>query len=598
LDPVARLRIRDDLRGLLRGELLFDDLSRALYSTDASPFLVEPLGVAVPRDAEDVQTLVRYAGDHSVSLIPRGAGTGVAGEALGAGLIVDLSKHFRSILEVGSDRVRVQPGVILRDLGQRLAQEGRRFAPDPSQTDCTLGGMLATNASGARAILHGTTRDHVQQLEVVLDTGERVEVGREGRRPTEKTASRLVDLVGGVATLLEQHAGLIQAHPSRTRFDRCGYAIHDTLGPDHLDLARLLVGSEGTLALFTAATLKTIPLAGGRASVLLAFPTLDGALRAALQAGSTGPAACELLDRRLLRLAREADPDVAALVAPSAEAVLLVEFEADTPDSAARAAALLAGRCGRGERLPGVQLAAGEDEVSRFWRVRDAALPGLDTLRGGTRPLPFVEDVAVPPPVLGDYLRRVQEILQQHELTASFLIHAATGQVHMRPFMDTQLPGEPGRMWLLADEVYGLVLEFGGTITAQHGTGLARSPWVPRQAGPLYPVYRDLKALFDPRGLFNPGKIVGAPSGHVWPMRPPRDVYPAVAPPVEENPAEAEPKVEVSRVRTALNWAPGTITSEVLSCTGCGECRTTAPGRRMCPVFRATHDEAATPRAK
>src|SRR5262249_49751868 len=168
VDPPQRERIRDDLKGVVKGELLFDDLSRTLYSTDASIFAVQPAGVIVPRDEEDVQALVRYAGEHKVPLVARGAGTGVAGESLGNGLIVDLSQHFRAIVNVGADFVTVQPGVTYRALSERLAQAGRRFAPDPAHAECTVGGMLANNASGARAFRHGFTRDHVTSLRVVL----------------------------------------------------------------------------------------------------------------------------------------------------------------------------------------------------------------------------------------------------------------------------------------------------------------------------------------------------------------------------------------------------------------------------------------------
>ncbi len=197
VDPPQDERIRDDLKGIVKGELLFDDLSRILYSTDASIFEVRPAGVVVPRDEEDVQALVRYAGEHQLPLIARGAGTGVAGESLGAGLIVDLSKHFRAILDVGADTVRVQPGVVYRDLARELARVGRRFAPDPASLECTVGGMLATNASGGRAFRHGFTRDHVVRLRAVLDNGDAADVGRQlplaHRRsrswPTRRTSS-------------------------------------------------------------------------------------------------------------------------------------------------------------------------------------------------------------------------------------------------------------------------------------------------------------------------------------------------------------------------------------------------------------------------
>ncbi|HZY86660.1 MAG TPA: FAD-linked oxidase C-terminal domain-containing protein, partial [Gemmataceae bacterium] len=584
MDPPQRERIRDDLKGLVKGELLFDDLSRTLYSTDASIFEVKPAGVVVPRDEDDVRALVRYAGEHQVPLVPRGAGTGVAGESLGSGLVVDLSRHFRSVVEVGADTVRVQPGVTARDLSERLAREGRRFAPDPSSGECTVGGMLATNASGPRAYRHGYTRDHVAGLRVVLDSADAEDVARRSRWPApEAPHGRLDDVVSSVVTLLQQNATLIQATRPRTRFDRCGYLLHDVLDGEHLDLARLLVGSEGTLALFTEATLRTVPLPGGRAVALLGFARLDAALRAAQLALPAGPAACELIERRLLGLARGHDTAVAELVPAAAEAVLLVEYEADTPADARAAARDLADRAQHQERLALLaQVAATEDEIAHLWRVREAALPSLYGLRGAAQPLAFVEDVGVPAELLPLYLHRIQEVLQRFETTASYLVHAATGQVHMRPFLDLGRPEDTAKLWALAEAVYTVALDLGGTISSQHGTGLARTPWVGQQVGRLYPVLRELKAIFDPRHLFNPGKIVGpATATPMWPLR--RRLNGEVA-----NPAPP----------TALQWRPGEMAAETASCNGCGNCRTEAPQRRMCPLFRATHAEAATPRAK
>jgi FAD/FMN-containing dehydrogenase/Fe-S oxidoreductase len=594
VDPQQRERIRDDLKGILKGELLFDDLTCALYSTDASIFEVRPAGVVVPRDEEDVQALVRYASDHQLPLVPRGAGTGLAGESLGDGLIVDLSKHFRAILDIGADTVRVQPGVVYRDLTRQLARIGRRFAPDPANIECTLGGMLATNASGARAFRHGFTRDHIHRLRIVLDNGDAVEVGRQSRWPAAQItdrqdvgpSDRRDDIVSSVVTLLERHAETIAACQPRTRFNRCGYLLHDVLDVESLDLARLLVGSEGTLALFTEATLRTISLPGGRAVVLLGFARLDSALRAAQLAAATGPVACDLIDHRLLRLARGSQSTVADLVPAAVESVLLVEYESDTPIKAKRQADELANRVHRGERLALLAHVAGDaPSCERLWQVRAAALPSLYGMRGTTQPLAFVEDVGVPPELLPGYLFRVQEMLQRHETTASYLIHAATGQVHMRPFIDWRGPEDGARLRALADEVYELALDLGGTISAQHGTGLARTPWVSRQVGPLFPVFRELKSIFDPRHLLNPGKIIGPLSGApLWPIR--RRVTSA-----PRQQGEEEPLV-------ALQASENGAMSECNRCNGCGECRTESPGQRMCPIFRATHDEAATPRAK
>jgi FAD/FMN-containing dehydrogenase/Fe-S oxidoreductase len=590
VDKPQRERIRDDLKGLVKGDLLFDDLSRTLYSTDASIFQVEPLGVVAPRDEDDVRALVRYAGENRLPLIARGAGSGVAGESLGTGLVVDLSRHFRAILEIGADRVRVQPGVVYRDLNVRLAREGRRFAPDPaSGAQCTVGGMLATNASGSRALRHGYTRDHVLSLRAVLDNGDAVTAARHPRLPPPASQpGRLEDIVSSVATLLEQHAATVRDCRPRTPFNRCGYLLHDVLSDGQLDLARLLVGSEGTLSVFTEATLRTVPLPGGRAVVLLAFARLDAALRAALLALPTAPAACELIDRRLLILVRGGDPEAAALVPAAAEAVLLVEYEADTPDAARDAAAALADRLHRAERLAGYALVgSSDDEVERFWRLREAALPSLYGLRGGSQPVAYVEDVGVPPESLPDYLPRVQEVLQRHETTASFLIHALTGQVHTRPFLDLTRPDDVGRLHAIAEEVYALALGLGGTVSAQHGTGIARTPWVARQYGAAYPVFRELKAIFDPRNILNPGKIVGPdPALPSWPLR-----RPSRPEPVSDGDGK-EPAAPV------LRWALADMRAESANCNGCGSCRTGEPSRRMCPIFRATHDEAATPRAK
>ena len=262
-----RARLREDLRRQFRGELLFDAPSRALFATDASIFAIEPAAIAIPKDEADLALLVRYAHDRSIPLIPRGGGTGVAGESLGHGVIVDLSVHFRAILETGEDWVRVQPGVVLDRLNAHLAASGRRFAPDPaSSRSCTIGGMIATDASGGRAAIHGFTRDHLQGLRVVWDDGTIDDL-------SDSTTSlslqpRTAEIHSGVQELLRSNAELIQNCRPKTPFNRCGYRFEDSSEPN---LVRLLAGSEGTLAFTTEATLRTIPLAGGRAAVAFGF---------------------------------------------------------------------------------------------------------------------------------------------------------------------------------------------------------------------------------------------------------------------------------------------------------------------------------------
>ena len=626
MDATWRDRVRDDLRGVFRGDLCIDDLTRTLYATDASMFYVAPLAVARPCDEADLQTLVRYAQEHHLPLIPRGAGTGLAGESLGRGIIVDLGVHFRQIVRIGSDSVTVQPGVVLQELNRALATVGRRFAPDPaSQEVCTIGGMLATNASGNRSAIYGYTRDYVSLLRVVWDNGEAATVGREPLPLPLPTATagihttRTAEIVRSVVALLTRHREQWSSARLRTPFDRCAYPLHDVLGPDGLDLDRLLIGSEGTLAFFTEATLRTIPLAGGRGMALFAFARLETALKAAQLARPARPTVCDLLDRRLIALARGQSPEHARLIPASAEAILLVEFEADTPTEAREKVLALVDLLQRRRKLA-LLACTGFDPVSieRLWSVRNAAMPGLYAMKHGARPLAFVEDVGVPVEELPQFVTRVQSILQSFETTASFLIHATTGQVHTRPFLDYENPDDARKLWAIAEQVHGLAIELGGTISSQHGTGLARTPWVERQYGRLYPTLRELKTIFDPQGILNPGKIIGPdPSQPAWPLRPPlqRNLPMAAAnaaevprngssppplplPTTPPFPAPQRDTPQPTKQRLELFRHPGDMLDQVSACNSCGDCRTESTQQRMCPIFRIHPVEEASPRAK
>lgn len=604
MDAIRR-RLRDDFKGHFRGKLLLDDITRGLYATDASLFEIEPLAITMPRDEEDLCFLLRYAMDHQIPIIPRGAGTGLAGESLGSGLIVDLSVNFRSILEVGCDTVRVQPGVVCRNLNEVLAKDGRRFAPVPESTaSCTLGGMLATNASGNNALIHGYTSDHVASLRVVWDNAEAETLHRPtpgGNGAPAGYGKRTEEIRQAVMNLVRVNEVLIGAMQPKTVYNRCGYRLHDILGADGLDLPRLLVGSEGTLALFSEAVLKTIPLPGGRAAVLFGFDALDSALRAAAYARPMRPSACDLLDRRLITLIRGQSPEMAQLIPASAEAVLLVEFERDSADEARQAVLQLIDQLQIQARLALLALPAFDDEaIERLWQVRGTALPALFTLGRGPRPLAFIEDIGVAPDDLSDFLNRLQTILQRYETTASFLIHAATGQIHARPFLDLDKPEDAVKLWAIAEQVHGLVIDMGGTISTQHGMGIARTPWIEKQYGRLFPVFRELKRIFDPRGILNPGKIVGPdPSRPAWPLRSaPADNSKAVAEGASNVGENHNTEETPAGSATVLLWQEGEVNAQISSCNGCGSCRTEDSSRRMCPTFRVQHEEAAAPRAK
>jgi FAD/FMN-containing dehydrogenase/Fe-S oxidoreductase len=604
LDPK---QITDDLRGLYRGRLHFDRLTRGLYSTDASVFQIDPLAVAVPEDVESVAALVRYCHGHNLPVIPRGAGTGLAGESLGPAVVLDLSVHFRRIVRVAADTVTVEPGVVLQELNDELGKVGRRFPPDPaSAATCTVGGMVATNASGGNAFHHGYTRDYVVGLGVIWDTGERSDTsattgdvrppsGRDAGGETAVGASGRADAIArAVRALLDANAERVAVGRTRTPFDRCGYQLHGVLSAGGVDLAKLLAGSEGTLGIVAEATLRTVPLAGGTALSLLGFPSLDAAVRAGLAMRQHGPVACDLLDRRLISVTR-------GVGFPAVGAALIVTFEADT-ERAATERAWGAVEALRREHVLRVlaEPTCDPDGVAHIRRVRAAAVTGLYAV-SGPRPLPFIEDVGVPADALPEFLTGVQDVLKRFEISGTFLVHALTGQVHTRPLLDPDEPADRAKLWPVAEAVHGLALALGGTVSTQHGTGLARTPWVERQYGPLVPVFRELKRIFDPKGILNPGKIVGPdPSREAWPLRRTlRGEADATAADAaargEAGSADAPTSPPESAVEPLLMWAaaPG---EELARCTGCGACRARTPPERMCPAFRATGDEAAAPR--
>lgn len=639
-------QIADDLRNTFRGRLTFDGLTRGLYSTDASPFQVTPLGVAFPLDTDDLSVLVRYCFEHQIPLVPRGAGTGVAGEALGPGLVVDLSVHFRRILATSADTVTVEPGVVLAELNAELARHGRRFPPDPtSGASCTVGGMIATNASGGNAFRYGYTRDYVTGLEVVWDNGEvsfvlgplstvhcppspvssvgpsgtSASVGGGSRtmgegRWTVDQGQRTRDVLTAAAALLKANRELIHLTRPHTAFNRCGYLLHDVLTEDRLDLAKLVVGSEGTLGLITAAALRTIPLPGGVCTALLGFHSLDAAIRAGLDLRAFDPVSCDLLDRRLLSAVRHAAPaESVGLIPPSVAGALVVTFEGDTERAAAERASGAIDRLRETHRLAVLAEPTCDPEGSaRIRRVRETAVAGLYGLGRGPRPVALIEDVGVPDEALPEFVAQTQDVLKRFELSASFLIHALTGQVHTRPLIDLASPADRAKLWPVAEAVHALAISLGGTVSTQHGTGIARTPWVEKQYGPILPVFRELKRIFDPKGILNPGKIVGPdPSRPAWPLReaPPA---PAAEPPSHSpgrangSPAPAASPAESSEAQNPahddrfpiLLWRDSSPRTEAAKCTGCGDCRPQASGGRMCPVFRGTGLEEASPRAK
>ncbi|MCA8996741.1 MAG: FAD-binding oxidoreductase, partial [Planctomycetaceae bacterium] len=429
-------RIAEDLASLFRGELRFDDVAREVYSTDASIYQIRPLGVAFPIDRDDLVTLAQYAAEFDIPLTPRGAGTGLAGGALGRGIVVDFSRHFREIGSLQGNTIRVQAGVVRDQLNRYLRRFGRYLAPDPFNSSVTTcGGMLSVDAGGSHAARVGSMRDHVQSIECVLADGTVFEAGVHAPQ-TPPAYEKIVDLLGKLRHLLKQNSLLIrERQPSMIR-NCSGYHLRTVLDGDELNLPRLLVGSEGTLALFSAATLHTSPLPAHRGAALILFHDLQRAIQCVNAISNQLPSACDLLDRRLLSLIREEDERFSPLIPPAAEAAVLVEQTGYT-DREARNRLRQVIEIVR--EVDSTMLVAKEaytfDEVEFLWSLPYRVVPLLNRLGGTSRPIPIIEDIAVPPTELHDFLIKAQRVFQRHWVTASLYAHAASGQVHFRPFL-------------------------------------------------------------------------------------------------------------------------------------------------------------------
>jgi FAD/FMN-containing dehydrogenase/Fe-S oxidoreductase len=576
---------------MFEGDLLFEPLARAPYAHDASLYEIDPLGVVVPRSREDLEAALKYAAEHALPVHARGAGTGLAGESLGPGLVVDFSVHFRRILDVGAESVTVQAGVVLDVLNDHLAPLGRRIGPDPSgSAAATIGGLVAGDAAGARSLRHGTFGDHVERLGVLFAGGETGELGRvPWPRFDDDPSDFLGRLAHKVGALLTRHAVLIERAAPKSPRNRCGYALRGAAEADGIDLARLVVGSEGTLVLVTDATLKTVPIPPAQAAVFLPFGRLADAAMAVMDCLESGPTACELLDWRSLRLVRDGVPGCRDWVPADAEAALVVEFEGDDPAAVARRARDLARRVERGGKLAGAPVEAGRRaDCERLLHLREAVRPLLLRMRGPARAVPVIEDAAAPPEALPELLAQIQKIFKSFDVNWLLNAHAGAGQLHFRPFLDMADERDKAKLEPLAVEVHEAVLAAGGTVSGEHGCGLSRSQFVRRQYGELAAVFREVKYAFDPQNLLNPGKVVGD-DPHLMT----RDLK-ALPARVADGPAIGLLPI----LDHPLRWPDRGRDEHILACNGCGACRSREPTLRMCPIFRANGAEAASPRAK
>ena len=489
-----------DFRGVFRTDLL----ARALYAEGAGIARCIPAGVAVPADVDDVPTLMRWSKREGVALMPRGSGSGMAAGAVGPGVIVDLSR-LRDLGEVDvvGRRIRVGAGVTRGEIDAAARRVGLRFPVDPSSgAFCTIGGMVGANAAGARTLKFGATRPWVQGLRCVFDDGTDVWIRRDASWPVGVPAVRR--LADAVAQIGAQLGGEIPAHAlthTGVRKEASGYAIADTLRADG-HLVDLLVGSEGTLAIFTEVELSLIPVAGATATLLAIFDSLEAATACAIEARSDGATACELLDRTFL--------DVAATDGPTgiprhAEAVLLMEVEGESATAALHAMTQLEARAtrhGASEVLTAVEA----DDEHRLWALRHAASPILARLAPRLRSMQFIEDGCVPPERFPDYVRGVRRALAHFDMPGVIFGHAGDAHAHVNPLVDVTSRGWRDRVDGILERVCELTAVLGGTLAGEHGDGRLRAPLMDRVWGlEARAAFAHVKDAADPSGVLNPG---------------------------------------------------------------------------------------------
>ncbi|MCF6475664.1 FAD-binding protein [Nonomuraea sp. MG754425] len=527
-------------------------------------YAIEPLAVAFPRDADDVPALVVACGELGVPLLPRGAGTSLAGQTVGAAVIVDFSRHMNRILEIDGKTARVQPGVVQDQLNRAARRHGLMFGPDTSTSNrATIGGMIGNNSAGSHSVLYGSTIDHVRSLRVVL---------ADATTPDLATDARLN---AGVAEILD---GLDLSGFPRFWRHSGGYRLDAVAA--HGDLTKLIVGSEGTLAVVTEATVDLVERPKAKAIAVGHFTSTPSAIAATADALSFGAASVELLDKAILDLSRQR-VDYAGLggiLTGDPQALLFVEFFGDTPDEVAGRVAELAGTWqanGHGYHTLKAVTAAQQAAVLK---VRKAGLGLLMASSvGSRRPLAFVEDTAVPPERLLPYVEEFARILDRHGLRAGFYGHCSVGCLHVRPFVDLREPGEIHTMRAVAEEIADLAARHGGVNSSEHGDGLARSEFNRRLFGePVYEAMRRVKRLFDPHDRLNPGKIVDAP-------------------PMTEHlrdPARPAPRP----LATTLSFAGG-MHAAADRCMNVAVCRKDDTGV-MCPSYMATREEEHSTRGR
>jgi FAD/FMN-containing dehydrogenase/Fe-S oxidoreductase len=576
-DPALAARLRKSLRG----EVMFDAFSRGRYSTDASIYQIEPVGVVVPRDRDDVAAALAIAREEGVTVLPRGGGTSQCGQTVGPSLVLDCSKYMSGVISVdaANRRAVVQPGLVLDRFNKILRKDGLFFPVDVSTSSrATLGGMAANNSCGSRSLRYGNMVHNVRAIDAILADGTAAHFGEAAGNFGDDPAmpERTRDLVQRMRALYRREAAEIDARIPKLLRKVGGYNI-DMIDDAGHNMAHLLVGSEGTLAFFDAIELGLQPIPRNRVLGICHFPTFYKAMDATQHIVRLGPAAVELIDSTMIGLSRDIAmyrPTVERFVKGEPAALLLVEFAGDDAADNRRRLGQLGELMGELGFPDAVVEATDPAFQSAVWDVRRAGLNIMMSMKGDGKPISFIEDCAVALEDLADYTDRLEAVFRKHGTYGTFYAHASVGCLHVRPVINLKQELGAKTMRAIAEEAFAMVREYKGSHSGEHGDGLVRSEFHEQMYGPrIVAAFKEVKDAFDHGHLFNPGKIVDPPKMDD------RSLF------------RFKPGYAVPTIETALDWSEwGGFAGAVEMCNNNGACRKSDPGV-MCPSFRATADE-------
>jgi FAD/FMN-containing dehydrogenase/Fe-S oxidoreductase len=594
--------LEHELRKVIAGDVRFDPASRLLYATDASMYQVEPIGVVVPRHRDDVEATIVVAGRFGAPLLARGGGTSLTGQTVNHALVLDFSAHMNEVLEVNAEEgwARVQPGLVQDELNHHVRSRGWLFGPDTSTSNrATLGGMIGNNSGGSHSIAYGLTVDHVLEVTALLADGSRLVFGDVTPEEFEarcRRPGREGEIYRAAARIRDGYADEIRARfPGHWR-RVAGYNLNELLGigvkpgswagggngrARPFSMARLVVGSEGTLCTVVEAKVRLVPRPKATALDVIHYRDMQEALESSQSILETGPYAVELTDRMILGLARGniEQRQRAAFIQGDPAAILMVEYAGESEaEVRAKVEALEARRRREGFGYA-AHLAYDTAEQQSIWKLRKAGLGLLLGMKGDQKPIAFVEDTAVDPKHMTQFVPRFREIFAKHDTDGAYYGHCSVGCLHIRPVINLKTARGLEQIRAIATDITDLVLEFGGTISSEHGDGRARSPFLLRMYGPrLMQAFRDLKQAFDPEHRLNPGNIVQSPG-------------------ITEH-LRYGPQYVTWEPRTLLDFSSqGGFAAAVEMCNGVGVCRKTLEGT-MCPSYMATRDEEHSTRGR